>query len=258
VRQPKILIFNEATSALDATSEQVVQAAFDRVAENRTTIVIAHKLSTILDANSIAVMNKGTIVQQGTHIELMRIRHGAYYNLVLSQALATESADSFNRREFMIGHARASKRQAAIVEKESYETLVESESTAAESIAETALLTSHNNGTYRSLFLLIAEQRRNWVSYIVMVVAAMCAAGMSEIKQITRNPLTAGTAGNSLQAYLFGRLISSFAYWSEALRISTSFLCIILLVVAVGVGLSYFTLGWVSNEVAVVSSVPFC
>ena len=68
--------------------------------------------------------------------------------------------------------------------------------------------------------------------------------------------LTACIASNPLQAYLFGRLISSFAYWSEALRLSTSFLCIILLVVAVGVGLSYFTLGWVSNEVAVVSVAP--
>jgi ATP-binding cassette subfamily B (MDR/TAP) protein 1 len=181
VRQPKILIFDEATSALDATSEQIVQAAFDRVTENRTTIVIAHRLSTIFDADSIAVMNKGTIVQQGTHTELMRIRHGAYYNLVLSQALATESTDSFDRRELMIDHVRASKRRAAVVEKESYETIVESETTAAESIADIASPTSHNNGTYGSLFFLIAEQRRNWVGYIVMVVAAMCAAGMSEI-----------------------------------------------------------------------------
>lgn len=59
-------------------------------------------------------------------------------------------------------------------------------------------------------------------------------------------------ASSPLQAYLFGRLISSFAYWSEALRVSVSFLCLMLLVVAVGVGLSYFTLGWVSNEVSTV------
>ena len=180
MRQPKILIFDEATSALDAKSEQIVQAAFDRVTEDRTTVVIAHRLSTIFDADSIAVMNKGTIVQQGTHAELMRIRHGAYYNLVLSQALATESTDSFNRRELMIGHVHASKRQA-IVEKGSYETIVESETTVAESIADIASPTSHNNGTYGSLFLLIAEQRRNWVGHLVMVVAAMCAADMSEI-----------------------------------------------------------------------------
>jgi ATP-binding cassette subfamily B (MDR/TAP) protein 1 len=158
------------------------------VTENRTTIVIAHRLSTIFDADSIAVMKKGTIVQQGTHTELMRIRHGAYYNLVLSQALATESTDSFDRRELMIDHVRASKRRAAIVEKESYETIVESETTvaesettAAESIADLASPTSPHNETYKSLFLLISEQRRNWVGYIVMVVAAMCAAGMSEI-----------------------------------------------------------------------------
>jgi hypothetical protein len=202
-------------------------------------------------------MNKGRIVQQGRHAELMKTRHGAYYNLVLSQALATESTDLFNRRGVMIGNARTSKRQAAIIEKESYETLVESGTTAAESIPDTAPLTFHNNGKYRSLFLLISEQRQNWVGYIVMVVAAMCAAGMSKTSKTTENPLTARIASNPLQAYLFGRLISSFAYRSEALRVSTSFLCIVLLVVAVGVGVSYFTLGWVSNEVTVVSTVSF-
>ena len=175
--QPKIIIFDEATSALDATSEQIVQAAFDRVAENRTTIVIAHRLSTIFDADSIAVINKGKIVQQGTHTELMRFRHGAYYNLVLSQALATESTDSITRREVLIDHTHGTKRQADIVEKGSHETLVESEATAAESIADIAPPTSQDSGTYRCLFLLIAEQRHNWVGYTVMVVAAMCAAG---------------------------------------------------------------------------------
>lgn len=57
-----------------------------------------------------------------------------------------------------------------------------------------------------------------------------------------------------MQAYLFGRLIASFAYWAEQLRASTSFLCTLLLVVAIGLGLSYFVLGWISNNISAASS----
>jgi hypothetical protein len=63
---------------------------------------------------------------------------------------------------------------------------------------------------------------------------------------------------NPVQAYLFGRLISSFATWGEQLRMTTSFLCLILLVVAWGLGVSYFALGWISNDVSVVGDLLGC
>ncbi|KAK9129443.1 hypothetical protein Sjap_009930 [Stephania japonica] len=71
VRNPKILLLDEATSALDAESEHVVQKALVNVMENRTTIIVAHRLSTIRDADTIMVLKNGQVVQRGSHLELM-------------------------------------------------------------------------------------------------------------------------------------------------------------------------------------------
>ncbi|OCT75648.1 hypothetical protein XELAEV_18030832mg [Xenopus laevis] len=88
VRNPKILLLDEATSALDTESEAVVQSALDKAREGRTTIVVAHRLSTIRNANAIAGFDNGVIVEQGSHKELME-RGGVYFNLVTLQTVET-------------------------------------------------------------------------------------------------------------------------------------------------------------------------
>jgi subfamily B ATP-binding cassette protein MsbA len=80
LKDAPILILDEATSALDNESEYFIQQAFDAAMQDRTTIVIAHRLSTIENADLIVVMDKGMIVEQGTHAELIE-KHGAYYQL---------------------------------------------------------------------------------------------------------------------------------------------------------------------------------
>ncbi len=77
LKQPSILIFDEATSALDSKSEKAIQAEMRHISRNRTTLVIAHRLSTIVDAQQILVMDKGCIVERGTHRQLLA-QHGLY------------------------------------------------------------------------------------------------------------------------------------------------------------------------------------
>ncbi|RFP15111.1 ABC transporter ATP-binding protein [Duganella sp. BJB475] len=88
LRDPGILILDEATSALDAASELQVQGALDRLMEGRTTIIIAHRFSTIAKADRILVMDQGRVVQQGSHEQLARQQDGAYFKLVKDQMLA--------------------------------------------------------------------------------------------------------------------------------------------------------------------------
>lgn len=68
LKDPRILLLDEATSALDAESERVVQETLDRIMINRTTVIVAHRLSTIRNANMIAVINQGKVVEKGIHI----------------------------------------------------------------------------------------------------------------------------------------------------------------------------------------------
>ncbi|CAG8419380.1 unnamed protein product [Penicillium salamii] len=86
LRNPKILLLDEATSALDSESEKVVQAALDAAARGRTTIAVAHRLSTIQKADIIYVFDQGKIIESGTHTELLRNK-GRYYELVNLQSL---------------------------------------------------------------------------------------------------------------------------------------------------------------------------
>lgn len=84
VRDPRVLLLDEATSALDAESESIVQEALDRASQGRTTIVVAHRLSTIQDADRIVVLNNGKIEEMGRHDELIA-RKGHYFELVNHQ-----------------------------------------------------------------------------------------------------------------------------------------------------------------------------
>ncbi|XP_050364979.1 ABC transporter B family member 13 [Argentina anserina] len=85
LKDPSILLLDEATSALDAESEKLVQESLDRLMEGRTTIVVAHRLSTIRDANKIALIQNGKVVEMGTHDQLIGTPDGLYKQLVSLQ-----------------------------------------------------------------------------------------------------------------------------------------------------------------------------
>lgn len=86
LRQPRILLLDEATASLDAASEQVVQQALYVVAKGRTIIVAAHRLSTIKNADVICVLDQGQMVEKGNHEQLMKLR-GRYWDMASLQNL---------------------------------------------------------------------------------------------------------------------------------------------------------------------------
>lgn len=83
-KNPKYLFFDEATNSLDATNERIIMENLQKIFQNRTVVIAAHRLSTVMNADNIVVMKKGEIVEQGTHAELVALR-GHYYTLVKNQ-----------------------------------------------------------------------------------------------------------------------------------------------------------------------------
>ena len=91
LKDPRVLVLDEATSALDTESEYLVQQALERLMEGRTTLVIAHRLSTVKQADRVVVIDEGRIVEQGTHSQLLE-RGGLYGRLVERQLVGATSA----------------------------------------------------------------------------------------------------------------------------------------------------------------------
>ncbi|KAF8394745.1 hypothetical protein HHK36_020962 [Tetracentron sinense] len=99
LKDPRILLLDEATSALDAESERVVQEALDRIMVNRTTVIVAHRLSTVRNADMIAVIHRGKIVEKGSHSELLKDPDGAYCQLIRLQEVNRESEKPVNDQD---------------------------------------------------------------------------------------------------------------------------------------------------------------
>ena len=96
IKRPAVLLLDEATSALDAASEKVVQASIDALASSKTqtTIIIAHRLTTIVNADKIVVIDGGRVVEEGTHDELLVRRNGLYAMLWAKQQQTTTTSST--------------------------------------------------------------------------------------------------------------------------------------------------------------------
>ena len=93
IHNPKVLILDEATAALDTETEKLIQDALNKLVRNRTTLAIAHRLSTLRNADKLLVLDKGRVAEFGTHSELLKNK-GIYYKLVMAQRkMATSLAD---------------------------------------------------------------------------------------------------------------------------------------------------------------------
>ncbi|TVY16236.1 ABC transporter BEA3 [Lachnellula arida] len=222
IKHPKILILDEATSAIDVRGEKIVQAALDKVSQGRTTITIAHRLSTIMKADNIVVLQKGKVVQQGTHDELLADSQGAYWALANAQhlSLGDEDEDSGDWIDF----ERPSLDTTTNVEKFSVDIPLVTSSEEPE---------FKKKGFLGSFGLLFWEQRQHWPWYLLLLLGSIGAG-----------------AAFPLQAFIFAHLISVFSYWGSYLQKETDWWCLMFAILAVGVGVSHFMIGWASNTIA--------
>ena len=105
LKAPPILVLDEATSALDTFTEREIQSALERVSRGRTSIVIAHRLSTVVDADEILVLDKGVIVERGTHEALLE--RGGIYAALWSRQREVDAAEETLRRSGWSGRGGA-------------------------------------------------------------------------------------------------------------------------------------------------------
>lgn len=166
VKKPKILILDEATSAIDVRSEKIIQVALDKVSRGRTTIMIAHRLSTIRKADKIVVLQKGKLIEEGTHESLLKNEVGIYSGLVNAQRLALGGEDGEDEGP---------------ESEEDIDAILTREKSAAKSDAEDDRKVSKwkARGLIGSFGRLLYEQKSRWPTYAITVIFAACAAGMS-------------------------------------------------------------------------------
>ncbi|KAI0015981.1 ABC transporter-like protein [Xylariomycetidae sp. FL0641] len=225
IKQPKILILDEATSSIDVRGERVVQAALDKVSKNRTTIMIAHRLSTVKKADNIIVLAKGKVVQWGTHESLMAMIGGPYWLLTNSQKLTMGEDDGVDRSSEL---TEDEKRTMDLM------TLDDNKADEAERSSSTIEPPGYKpKGVFRSFGLMLLEQKPVWPWYVFMLLGALIAG-----------------ASPPLQAFIFAHEISSFAYYGKVLVEFTNFWSLMFVMLAIAAATGYFCLGFSSTRVS--------
>ncbi|KAG9046648.1 GTPase-activating protein [Tulasnella sp. UAMH 9824] len=181
VSDPRILLLDEATSALDTQSEGVVQDALDKAAAGRTTITIAHRLSTIRDADQIYVIGDGTVLEHGTHNELLSNQDGPYAQLVSAQKLKGEEGLDDSNVKTRVAGGLVTKQEIEQIVAEEVPDLQEGRGTRKSLASDTwksgpEKPEQEQEHTTHSLFYLLKRMalidREDWTLYAVGVVAA--------------------------------------------------------------------------------------
>lgn len=257
MKKPTILILDEATSAIDARGETMVQAALDKVAKNRTTITIAHRLSTIMKADNIIVLQKGKAVQQGTHDELLADRDGPYWALANAQQLSLGNEMPYDTTSPSDTHSSSSLDRNTQDDLDEYE----KGSSSYEDVDSVIDLRAQSDrpSIFRGSFgLFMLEQKPKWMWYSVMLLGALGAGREFRLTISTftdPHTLIYVIVAFPVYAYLFAKLIGLFSYTGQYLLDQTNFWCLMFTFLAIGVGICYFTLGWSSNTISFVSTI---
>lgn len=221
ISNPPILLLDEATSALDPKAEGIVQAALDRVSQTRTTIMIAHKLSTVKKADKIVVMHKGQVIEQGTHDSLLDDQ-GAYFNLVNAQNLSLSADDDTSSSE-----AEKEVDETRVVELERVATTKSNKSAVASEVDVKSDDVSRKMSLFSCLVTIFYEQRRYWPFLLAGAIASVCGGGVFPA-----------------QAILFSKVVTVFQLPRHRLHERGNFWSLMFFILAIGVLFSYAGIGF--------------
>lgn len=226
ISQPAVLLLDEATSALDPHAEGIVQSALDKAAKERTTIVIAHKLATIKNADNIVVMSKGRIVEQGTHDSLLA-RGGAYARLVKVQDLgkAVDQEEEEAEDESAQSHSLVMEKTVTKFPSHDVRRLEEQKERDNYDLHKPISM-------LRVVYRLVVEQKTLAVPYAVVLSACIL-----------------GGAVYPAQALLFANLLDVFLLPQAQRTDRGNFFALMFFVVALGNLICYGMIGWASNLV---------
>ena len=173
IRNPQILLLDEATSALDNESEAIVQAALDRLHRGRTTLVIAHRLSTVRNADKIVAMEAGSVREVGTHAELM-VKEGLYYSLVNRQMAGKEQTNEANQEEESLEDGLISPEKDKVFSKQmSKQVSIKEHKKTEKSVSK------QSRGTL--IRRLMAKNKPEWLYIIVGCIFSMCFGALTPL-----------------------------------------------------------------------------
>lgn len=222
ISDPKILLLDEATSALDPRAEKVVQDALSNVAENRTTLIIAHKLATVKAADNIAVMANGQMIEQGSHNELIA-KDGYYAALVNAQDLGGEDAAA--TRAEKDDTSEEDEKELALKNTQSRKSVRDGNATNNTGTVNYSLL--------RCIYVMFAEQKNLYVCFAFSFTACFIGGGTFPA-----------------QAILFSRLLDLFQLTGQAAQDRANFFALMFFVVALANLLAFLIIGVTCNIIS--------
>ena len=217
VSNPKILILDEATSALDPEAEKAIQATLDQISQGRTTIVIAHKLSTVQKADHIYVMSQGRVIEQGTHQSLLD-DNGTYSHLVKAQSLESVT-DHYVPKE----KQQSTQANNKVVEDIS-NNILNPDKTDSQTLANPKAASRLSFLAYPAM--MFRDQPKLQFCLLATLVACVAAGAVYPI-----------------QAILFAKLVTTFQLSGDSLNSAARFWSLMFFLLAVGVAVAFATLG---------------